>query len=364
MKTYLLILLLLVVTGSSLGVDLYRYDRGQWVKLPEPNEYGSVETIGDATGGYCNKSVWDVGWKIGTNEIIEGSSVSFKDLKLGYIYNKDNTNINLLLTILEKKEGLVQLAHSKSIVLEGESAVVSFEEDLFRIFEGYNISYYSPISSVLSVNVRPIMKDKRIDVEIKINSDYITDASTKRSGVATTNVELTEDKIAVIGGIVEERGSLTREGAFLPVIPTGKESKDSFIILLSAKTIPEYDDASMIVATQLDIYKKDMNTKVVNHPSKELDLSVYPVSIVDFDIRDPLHTTVKSGLELKGTFPIDVSSTLSLSGIYIPDGMKTGKIEIDSSINSLDGYIGLGYRVAILDPTSLNCLYMAIDGKT
>jgi hypothetical protein len=61
MKGYLVFLLFLVILVSCLGIDMYRYDRGQWIKLPALNEYGSVETIGEETRGYCNKSVWDIG---------------------------------------------------------------------------------------------------------------------------------------------------------------------------------------------------------------------------------------------------------------------------------------------------------------
>jgi len=69
MKVYLLVFLLLVVAGSCLGVDLYRYDRGQWIKLSEPNEYGSVEIVGEPVGGYCNRSNWDIG--VSVKAIIE-----------------------------------------------------------------------------------------------------------------------------------------------------------------------------------------------------------------------------------------------------------------------------------------------------
>jgi hypothetical protein len=61
MKGYLVFLFFLVILVSCLGVDMYRYDRGQWIKLSEPNEYGSVEIVGESVSGYCNKSNWDIG---------------------------------------------------------------------------------------------------------------------------------------------------------------------------------------------------------------------------------------------------------------------------------------------------------------
>ena len=334
-------------------------------EMDTPSRVILVEAVLDR--GYINSQEdssieWNLGWKIGSNEVDGVSGISFKDLKLGYIY-KNNNDISLLLKSLEKKEGLVQLAHSKSIVLEGESTGISFEQEFFVNLDGETVSY-SPISSVFSVNMHPVIRDKKVRIDVRIESDYITDASTKKSGGATTSIELTEDKVAIIGGVIEERESLSREGMFSPIIPSGGKSRDSFTIFLSSRIIPEYDDASMVFATQLDTYKKELTTEDLNTSSKGLVLSGYPVSIADIGAKDPLHPVIRSGLKIDGILPIDMKNTLSLSALYLPDGAKTGKIEIDYPINNIDTSAGLGYRVFTLDPVSLNCLYVLIDGKT
>jgi len=334
-------------------------------EIDKPSKIVLVEAILER--GYIKSTdessvEWALGWEINSNEASQSSGISFKDLEVGYIY-KNTSDIEVLLTLLAKRKNLTQLAHSKCIVLEGESTEISFEEEIFRNLDGENISY-SPISSVLSMNVRPVVKEKEIGIDIKISSDYINDASTKKTGEATTSINLTEDKIAVIGGVIEERESSTKRGAFSPVIPSGERSRDSFTIFLYAKTIPEYTDASMINVAQFDVYKKYSINKDLNSSPGGLKFSGYPVSIADIVAKDPSSTVIKSGLEINGTLPIDRDNTLSLSMLYIPDGIKTGKLEIDSSTNEPNIQIGLGYRIATLDSISLNCLYTLIDGKT
>lgn len=334
-------------------------------EIDKPSKIVLVEAILER--GYIkstDESSIDWGWKwqINSNNTGQNSSLSFKDLKIGYIYKSSN-EIQALLTLLEGRENLIQLAQSRCMVLEGESAKISFEEELFKSLDRENISF-SSISSLLSIDVHPIVKNKEISIDLKINSDYTVDSSIKKTGGVTTSINLTEDRIVVIGGVIEEREALTKRGAFSPIIPSGEKTQDSFTIFLYAKAIPEYTDASMITATQFDVYKKYSFDKESNSTSNGLNISGYPVSIADIVAKGLTGMVIKSGLEINGTLPIDKNNTLSLSMLYIPDGIKTGKLEVDSSTNEPNTYIGLGYRSAAVDPLSLNCLYTLIVGKT
>ena len=313
--------------------------------------------------GEINKIIpedWKLEWDLkGETEGTTGE-LYFKDMKLGFIYS-NNLGIDAVMDILKSKSDTLQTARSKLIVLEDNKSDILIDEETYRQFVIENYTTTVEFSTNIEMGITSRMEGDRINIDLDLIASYIDGELRKSVGSTRTSIVLKQDEIAVLGGVVNHREISERYGVFHPYIPTEEKSEDSFTIFIYAKEIPldlERDVLNIIESSTYSLSK----VPVRKEEQKGLVISGGPTTILDPVADNIGKTSIRSGLEVDGSFPLD-KNTVIFDGIYLEDGLKSLRLGLNSHIiGSIEG--GFAYRLARNNSLSIDSLNIFLEEET
>ena len=313
--------------------------------------------------GEINKIIpedWKLGWDLkGETEGTTGE-LYFKDMKLGFIYS-NNLGIDAVMDILKSKSDTLQTARSKLIVLEDNKSDILIDEETYRQFVIENYTTTVEFSTNIEMGITSRMEGDRINIDLDLIASYIDGELRKSVGSTRTSIVLKQDEIAVLGGVVNHREISERYGVFHPYIPTEEKSEDSFTIFIYAKEIPLYLERDVLNIIESSTYSLS-KVPVRKEEQKGLVISGGPTTILDPVADNIGKTSIRSGLEVDGSFPLD-KNTVIFDGIYLEDGLKSLRLGLNSHIiGSIEG--GFAYRLARNNSLSIDSLNIFLEEET
>lgn len=303
-------------------------------------------------------------WKLESN--LEGETdgttgeVYFKDMKFGFMYS-DNLSIDGVMNILKAKSDTLQTARSKFIVLEDERSDFLIEEETYRQLVIENYTTTVKFSSNIQTGIISRMSDDKINIDLELIASYIDGELRKSIGSTKTSILLQQGKIGILGGVVDYREMFERYGVFTPYIPTREKSEDSFTIFIYAKEIPEDLEKGLVNIIESSVYTSN-KIRVKREEKKELNISGGPITVIDLNTSDIGKTTIKSGLDINGSFPIN-RNIATLDGVYLEDGLKSLRLNF-STLLIRDINTGISYRLARSDNLSIDSLNIFLENET
>ncbi|HOK29862.1 MAG TPA: hypothetical protein PLH42_04680 [bacterium] len=313
--------------------------------------------------GEINKIIpedWKLEWDLkGETEGTTGE-LYFKDMKLGFIYS-NNLGIDAVMDILKSKSDTLQTARSKLIVLEDNKSDILIDEETYRQFVIENYTTTVEFSTNIEMGITSRMEGDRINIDLDLIASYIDGELRKSVGSTRTSIVLKQDEIAVLGGVVNHREISERYGVFHPYIPTEEKSEDSFTIFIYAKEIPLYLERDVLNIIESSTYSLS-KVPVRKEEQKGLVISGGPTTILDPVADNIGKTSIRSGLEVDGSFPLD-KNTVIFDGIYLEDGLKSLRLGLNSHIiGSIEG--GFAYRLARNNSLSIDSLNIFLEEET
>ena len=313
--------------------------------------------------GEINKIIpedWKLEWDLkGETEGTTGE-LYFKDMKLGFIYS-NNLGIDAVMDILKSKSDTLQTARSKLIVLEDNKSDILIDEETYRQFVIENYTTTVEFSTNIEMGITSRMEGDRINIDLDLIASYIDGELRKSVGSTRTSIVLKQDEIAVLGGVVNHREISERYGVFHPYIPTEEKSEDSFTIFIYAKEIPLYLERDVLNIIESSTYSLS-KIPVRKEEQKGLVISGGPTTILDPVADNIGKTSIRSGLEVDGSFPLD-KNTVIFDGIYLEDGLKSLRLGLNSHIiGSIEG--GFAYRLARNNSLSIDSLNIFLEEET
>ena len=313
--------------------------------------------------GEINKIIpedWKLEWDLkGETEGTTGE-LYFKDMKLGFIYS-NNLGIDAVMDILKSKSDTLQTARSKLIVLEDNKSDILIDEETYRQFVIENYTTTVEFSTNIEMGITSRMEGDRINIDLDLIASYIDGELRKSVGSTRTSIVLKQDEIAVLGGVVDHREISERYGVFHPYIPTEEKSEDSFTIFIYAKEIPLYLERDVLNIIESSTYSLS-KVPVRKEEQKGLVISGGPTTILDPVADNIGKTSIRSGLEVDGSFPLD-KNTVIFDGIYLEDGLKSLRLGLNSHIiGSIEG--GFAYRLARNNSLSIDSLNIFLEEET
>jgi len=313
--------------------------------------------------GEINKIIpedWKLEWDLkGETEGTTGE-LYFKDMKLGFIYS-NNLGIDAVMDILKSKSDTLQTARSKLIVLEDNKSDILIDEETYRQFVIENYTTTVEFSTNIEMGITSRMEGDRINIDLDLIASYIDGELRKSVGSTRTSIVLKQDEIAVLGGVVNHREISERYGVFHPYIPTEEKSEDSFTIFIYAKEIPLYLERDVLNIIESSTYSLS-KVPVRKEEQKGLVISGGPTTILDPVADNIGKTSIRSGLEVDGSFPLD-KNTVIFDGIYLEDGLKSLRLGLNSHIiGSIEG--GFAYRLARDSSLSIDSLNIFLEEET
>lgn len=313
--------------------------------------------------GEINKIIpedWKLEWDLkGETEGTTGE-LYFKDMKLGFIYS-NNLGIDAVMDILKSKSDTLQTARSKLIVLEDNKSDILIDEETYRQFVIENYTTTVEFSTNIEMGITSRMEGDRINIDLDLIASYIDGELRKSVGSTRTSIVLKQDEIAVLGGVVNHREMSEKHGVFHPYIPTEEKSEDSFTIFIYAKEIPLYLERDVLNIIESSTYSLS-KVPVRKEEQKGLVISGGPTTILDPVADNIGKTSIRSGLEVDGSFPLD-KNTVIFDGIYLEDGLKSLRLGLNSHIiGSIEG--GFAYRLARNNSLSIDSLNIFLEEET
>lgn len=299
---------------------------------------------------------WNLEGKMGESNI--GSY--FKDLKLGFIYN-NAVGLDGIMDILKSKSDTVQTARFKFVIIEGENSSIFLEEKTYRQLVIENYIATVPFSADIEMSISPKRVEDKINIDLYLISSYVDGELRKSTGSSKTSVLLGQDKITVLGGIVDYRDILERFGVFAPYIPAEEEKEDSFTIFLYAKEIPRDLEGKVLSIMESGLYSLS-KLPVKKKKQEGLVISGNSITIVDLLLDNLGKTTIRSGLDVNGSFPLG-ENTATVDGIYLEGGLKSLALGLNTNfIGEID--MGISYRLARDNNLSIDSLQVFLEEET
>lgn len=303
---------------------------------------------------------WKLQWDLGEGTEESKAEIYFKDLKLGFMYT-NTIGLDGIMDILKSKSDTIQTARSKFVIIEGESSSIFLEEKTYRQLVIENYTTTVPFSADIEISIKPKMADDKVNLELTLLSSYIDGELRKSIGSSKTSVVLEQDKIAVLGGVVDYREILERFGVFIPYIPVEEKKEDSFTIFLYAKEVPKELEDKLLTVMESGLYTKS-KLPVKKKRQEGLVISGGPVTVLDIVLDDVSKTTIRSGLDINGSFPLD-KNMITIDGIYLEDGLKSLSLGLNTPL-IWDIVMGFSYRLARDNNLSIDSLQIFLEEET
>lgn len=303
---------------------------------------------------------WNLQWSLGRETGEDNIEFYFKDLKLGFIY-KNAVGLDGIMDILKSKNNTIQTARSKFVIIEGESSNILLEEKTYRELVIENYTTTVPFSADIEISIKPKMVDDKVNVELNLLSSYIDGELRKSTGSSKTSVVLEQNKIAVLGGVVDHKNILERSGIFTPYIPIEEKKEDSFTIFLYAKEVPKELEDKVLNVMESGLYTQS-KLPVEKNRQEGLVISGGPVTVLDIVLDDVSKTTIRSGLYINGSFPLD-KNMVTIDGIYLEGGLKSLSLGLNTPL-IWDILMGFSYRLARDNNLSIDSLQIFLEEET
>lgn len=301
-------------------------------------------------------------WKLDGESGVSNTGIYFTDLEVGYFYN-NTTNIDLIMEILKSKSNAVQSARSKFLVLEREKSSLLLEERTYRKFEIENYTTTVSFSANIEMGILAEVIDNKVMLDLELLASYIEGDLRKALGSTKAVVSLDSNNVAILGGVTDYRELSKKFGAFKPYIFSDETSRDSFTIFLYAREIPEELVRGVLPVLETSTYSLAKLPEVKKEGPKGLVLSGGPITVIDISTSNLSSTTIRSGIDIEGSFPINSKSRIMLDGIYIQDGLKSLSLSFNYQLIS-DIITGISYRLARDENLSIDALNISIEEET
>jgi|GEM_PF-869533 len=301
-------------------------------------------------------------WKLDGESEGGNTGIYFADLKLGYFYN-NAINIDFIMEILKSKSDALQSARSKFLVLEREKSSLLLEEKTYRKFVIGNYTTTVSFSANIELGILAEIIDNKVMLDLDLLASYIEGDLKKSLGSTKTVVSLDSNNVAVIGGVTDYRKLSKKFGAFNPYIGSDETSRDSFTVFLYAREIPEELVRGVLPVLETSTYSSTKLPEVKREEPKGLVISGGPITVIDISTSNLSSTTVRSGIDIEGSFPIGSKSRITLDGIYIQDGLKSLSLSLNYQLTA-DIIAGLSCRLARNENLSIDALNISIEEET
>jgi hypothetical protein len=191
------------------------------------------------------------------------------------------------------------------LVLEREKSSLLLEEKTYRKFEIENYTTTVSFSANIELGILAEVIDNKVMLDLELLASYIEGDLKKSLGSTKAVVSLDSNNVAILGGVTDYRELSKKFGAFKPYIGSDETSRDSFTVFLYAREIPEELVRGVLPVLETSTYSLTKLPEVKREEPKGLVISGGPITVIDISTSNLSSTTVRSGIDIEGSFPIN-----------------------------------------------------------